>query len=143
MVGRPGDLNKLDMLKVLFFLAFSSSLRRFELSGRGDRLSIGPADELLRVSRKLVECRNELKREPAVCDLREIEGRLGWVGMAWAFAEWGADKPTGEGTGEGEIECEAALKSEMESGRAAPSGGTTRSWGFSSVACSSRLARWL
>lgn len=55
MVGRPGDLNRLDMLKPLFFLAFSSSLRRFELSGRGDRVSIGPADELLRLSRKLVE----------------------------------------------------------------------------------------
>ena len=55
MVGRPGDLNKLDMLKVLFFLAFSSSLRRFELSGRGDRVSMGPADELLRLRRKLVE----------------------------------------------------------------------------------------
>jgi len=84
-----------------------------------------------------------LKREPAVCDLSEMDGRLGWAERDWAFAEWGADKPTEEDAGEGEIEWEAALKSEMESGRAAPSGGTTRSWGFSSVACSSRLARWL
>ena len=60
-----------------------------------------------------------MKREPAVCDLREMEGRLGWAERDWAFAEWGADKPTGEGTGEGETEREEALKSEMESGRAA------------------------
>lgn len=54
-MGRPGVLKRLDMLNPLFFLFFNSSLRRLELSGRGERASMGAAEELLRVRRKLVE----------------------------------------------------------------------------------------
>ncbi|KAH0194646.1 hypothetical protein KCU70_g362, partial [Aureobasidium melanogenum] len=50
LAGAIVNADMSDMDRVLGSRDGSSSLRRFELSGRGERLSMGPADELLRRS---------------------------------------------------------------------------------------------